>query len=370
MRLNSALYVNLEILEENFEKLKSLAPNNKIIFMVKGDAYGHGLIPIATYVESKDLCETFGVASLGEALALRSGGIKSKILVFSDTEVSSQLATYEKENIIPVLSSMEQLDNFLSFKSSEIPCVLKFNTGMNRLGLESSDIEEIISKLKNKKIKTITHLMTHFSNSYFKMKDNDKTHRQYNEFKKIKDELDSHFIIDESSVSNSGAIEQQFGLEESHIRPGLMLYGPASVGAYKSEQRIWNGKIISRLETNLLNLRKVRKGEPVGYGGTVAAGDGTIIPAPIGYADGILTYYAGLKLRVNGKEAKIHGRINMDLTSMYTASNIESFKEGDKFEFWNNDQNSMTDLCTQVKTIPYQVFTALTTRIPRIYSDK
>jgi alanine racemase len=370
MRLNSSLYVDFEILKENFKKLNSLAPDNKIIFMVKGDAYGHGLIPISKFVENESLTNSFGVASLGEAQALRSGGIKSKVFVFSDCEVLSELAAYEKLNLIPVLSSLAQVRAFLAFKSSNIPLVLKFNTGMNRLGLDIDELEILIAELKKSSVKTISHLMTHFSNSYFKIKKNDKTQRQYEIFKKIKKELESHFEILDSSVSNSGAIEQKFGLEETHIRPGLMLYGPASVGAYKNVERLWTGEIISRFESNILSIRKVIKGDPVGYGGVVVPENGTILTVPVGYADGFLTYYAGLKIKLKDKDLKVHGRINMDLTSFFSTENASSFLVGERIEFWNHTQDSMTDFYTQAKTIPYQVFTAITTRIPRIYSDK
>jgi len=370
MRQNSSLYVNFEILKENFQKLNLLAPDNKIIFMVKGDAYGHGLIPISKFVESESLASCFGVASLGEAQALRLGGIKSKIFVFSDVEVISELATYEKLSLTPVLSSICQIRAFLSFKSQSIPLVIKFNTGMNRLGLNKNELEILISELKKSNIKSISHLMTHFSNSYFKIQKNDKTERQYEIFKEIKKELESHFEVQDSSVSNSGAVEQKFGLEQSHIRPGLMLYGPASVGSYKKAEKLWTGEIISRFQTNIISIRKVHKGDPVGYGGTVVPENGTVLTVPVGYADGFLTYYAGLKITCNGKDIKVHGRVNMDLTSFFTIEDADSFSIGDMIEFWNNSQDSMTDLCTQVKTIPYQVFTALTTRIPRIYSDK
>lgn len=370
MRLNSSLFIDLKILNKNFKKLESLAPNNKIIFMVKGDAYGHGLKQISAHVEKEGLCECFGVASLGEAIVLRSSGIKSKIYVFSDVEVASELSTYEQMDLIPVLSSLEQVHSFLKFKSCKIPLVLKFNTGMNRLGLNHSDIGDLTSLLKANKITSISHLMTHFSNSYFKIKKNDKTHRQYETFKEIKNYLENHFLVGESSVSNSGAIEQKFGLEETHIRPGLMLYGPASVGAYKKEERLWSGEIISRLQTKLVSIRGVNKGDPVGYGGTVTPNNGSILTAPIGYADGILTYYAGLKLKIKSHEIKIHGRVNMDLTSFYSSQKSDQFSLEDEIEFWNHSQDSMTELCTQVKTIPYQIFTAITTRIPRIYSDK
>jgi alanine racemase len=372
MRYNSEFSVNLNLLGENICSLKKIVPENKIIFMVKGNAYGHGLIEVSRYANIDHKIDHFGVASLGEAVTLREELSDSKIYVFSDVEMNSFASEYIQKKLIPVISSLKDLELFLNHAGFDNhPFCLKFNTGMNRLGLEQEDISQIKKILKSKKCSSIFHVMTHFSHSFFKIKDGDKTSRQYETFKKIKKELREDFSILETSVSNSGAIEQGFGLEESHVRPGLMLYGPASIGGYKNEKRLWHGKIISSLKTKILSTRKVKKGQPVGYGGHVIHKDGIIIIIPLGYADGILTYYSGYKSLLKKHQAKIIGRINMDLTQIFVDSNnVDLFNKDDEIIFWNADQDKMLDFCTQVKTIPYQVFTAITSRVPRRYYDK
>lgn len=379
MRFESQLIVNLHHLGENIELLKKLAPNNKIIFMVKADAYGHGMEAISRYAYVNKGIDCFGVASLGEGARVRKslkalpvGKSAPEILIFSDLELDKNLDLYVEHNLIPVISSIEDLKILLAdLKLSKKKFCLKFNTGMNRLGLEEKDINELILLLKKSNINQIHHLMTHFSNSYFKITENDKTNKQYEAFKKIKLLLGSEFKIKETSVSNSGAIEQQFGLGETHIRPGLMLYGPASVGGYKNQKRLWNGKIISSLKTRIIKVREVEKGTPIGYGGYVVHRDGVLITLPIGYADGILTYYSGYKFKLKGYNAKIIGRINMDLTSVFVETeNLSLLEVGDNLNLWDESQEKMLDFCRQVNTTAYQIFTAVTSRIPRGYLDK
>jgi alanine racemase len=372
VRYSSELSVNLHFLGENINSLQKIAPNNKIIFMVKGDAYGHGILKVSEYAYSKHKIDHFGVASLAEAIHLRATLPNIKIYVFSDVEIENHATLYFHERLIPVLSCFEDLNTFLDHENfDDHPFALKFDTGMNRLGFKQSETKQIINKLNSKKCKSIQHILTHFSHSFFKIKDGDKTNRQYKAFKEIKTELQNSFEILESSVSNSGAIEQGFGLDESHVRPGLMLYGPASVGGYKNEKRLWQGRIISSLKTRVLATKKVKKGDPIGYGGHVVHKDGIILIIPLGYADGILTYYSGYKFSFKEYTAKLLGRINMDLSFIHIdCINPELISRNDEILLWNDDQDKMLDFCTQTKTIPYQVFTAITSRVPRLYYDK
>src|SRR5690606_4184467 len=112
------------------------------------------------------------------------------------------------------------------FKHKRI--ILKFDTGMHRLGIEENELPFVIELLKKAGRSSIYHLMTHFSSSYLVQKKTNHMQGQLDLFNKIKNELANHFEIHQASVSNSGAIEQKIGFEFSHIRPGIMLYGPQS----------------------------------------------------------------------------------------------------------------------------------------------
>lgn len=369
MRYHTQLKINLSSLERNISKLKKIAPKNKILFMIKANAYGHGLGEISQFATNELGIEELGCASLGEAIYLRRNypHINSKIIVFSDTNFNDESLheLYLDYNIIPVIHMLGDLESFLRNESFKYcPLYLKFDTGMNRLGLNFADIESIVSLVKKSGRQTVDHLMTHFASSYLKLKDNDKTNRQYSEFKNIKKEfLDNAISVTETSVSNSGAIEQEFGLAETHIRPGLMLYGPPSaIGNIGN----WNGECISNFQTKILKTMPITKGAPIGYGGHVCGDGGVLAYLPVGYGDGVLTSMTGSEITHKGHVGKIIGRINMDLTCVYFKIGAEKdLIVGDKFSIWTHDANDVSKLAHQSKTIPYQLFCGVTSRVNR-----
>ena len=152
MHFRSRLKIKLSLLEENFKKLTSLAPGKEILFMVKADAYGHGMIPIVKFSHEKLEIKEFGVATLEEALKLRKELPHSKfeIYVFSDLQlpITENKEKFKQNRIIPVIATLGDLDYFLmenEFK--HFPLCLKFNTGMNRLGILLKDTNLVAKKI-------------------------------------------------------------------------------------------------------------------------------------------------------------------------------------------------------------------------------
>ena len=369
MRSSSYLEVDLDLLGRNFRFIQSLAPHAEILPMVKADAYGHGIVPVSRYLVDSCGVKTLGCATLAEALKIleECPELPVRIMVFSDNELRNPILrkSYLSHNIIPVIATKEDLEIVL--KSSEfqnLPLVLKCNTGMNRLGLSLDELKEFLPEIKSRGIE---HLLTHFARSSQVLKEGDKTHKQYQEFKAIKEFLVSEgIIIKESSVSNSGAIEQKYGIDETHVRPGLMLYGPPSVAELPMK-----GKQISRFMTKVIHAFEVKKGTPVGYGVNVADKDSFMIALPLGYGDGILTFYSGTHLTLKGHEGKIFGRVNMDITFIqFDLKARDAFKAGDIIELWGHEDHTITDIANQNKTISYQVMCGISSRIPRIYKVK
>ncbi len=368
MRYGSELIVDLGQLNQNFDLLKQITPNNEIIFMVKANAYGHGLNEIVHYAFYQLGITKFGVACVGEAMELRKNfpAMKCELFVFSDLSLglAQTKEQYLDYNIVPVIHQLSDLKIILEDKDySHIPLYLKFDTGMHRLGFDQTQVDEVVGLLKQFGRSRVHHLMTHFANSYKKLKDGDRTHRQYEVFLKLKKYFkDAGIGIDETSCANSGAIEQGFSLEESHVRPGLMLYGPHC----GLKDKRWQGKTISSFETEVLKTFPIKKGTPIGYGGHVVGKDGEIIYLPLGYGDGILSYYSGLKFEVFGETAQIIGRVNMDLTALFFEKRPKVVKQGTRLQIWNN-QTDIVELSSRLKTSAYQVFTAVSSRVPRRY---
>ncbi len=378
MRYQTGLYINLGYLGENVEQLRKGCKNNEFIFMVKAEAYGHGMVQIVKYANSELKIKEFGVASLGEALKLRKElpDLKFEIYVFSDIQLELHPCSdlYLNHRIIPVISNFSDLDfllnnsNFLNF-----PICLKFNTGMNRLGLDCglSEVDKVISKLKNRGRKSIYHLCSHFSSASESMVENDKSRRQYEKFKKIKKQFaDEKIEVERSSISNSGAIEQKFGLEESHIRPGLILYGPSALNKACRHLSWFKGKNISKLLTYIIDVFPVKRGMLIGYGETVVPDDGVIALIALGYGDGFSARLTGPSLKFEDEVGEVLGKVNMDITQVFFRNiKIKNLKAGNLFTVWGHNPQDILDLADQTDTICYEHLCQLTARIPRYYCD-
>lgn len=369
MRHSSFLEVNLSYLGENFQKIQALAPRAEVLPMVKADAYGNGLIPVTQFLHEEFKVKKFGCATLGEAQEVfqEIPNFAGEILVFSEVELHDEKArrNYVDLKITPVIHRRLDLELMLKMPElQKLPLVLKMNTGMNRLGLTLDEIQEFAPKLKNRGIK---HFMTHMSCSANFIKAGDRNHRQMAEYDKAKKILtDAGVAFEETSVANSGAIEQGFGVNETYVRPGLMLYGPPSL-----QPKIWDGKQVSRFVTTVIKTFQAKKGTPVGYGINVTGEDKYMVVLSVGYGDGMLTFASGTDISINGYRGRIFGRINMDMTFVaFEPSVAGKIKEGDMVEIWNHDNSVITDMANQMKTHAYQLMCAISRRIPRIYKVK
>ncbi|MCB9091698.1 MAG: alanine racemase [Halobacteriovoraceae bacterium] len=369
MRLNSILKVYASRLEKNIDLISQMTGNKKIIPMLKANAYGHGLEALAHfftrhYPESVDY---LGVASLAEAIHLRVN-IKldaKKILVFSENDFShSDLMEYYWEyNIIPVISNESDLIIFLEeAKFKHMPIVLKFDTGMNRLGIDWQRAEFVAKLLKQYNRPHVEHLMSHFACSY--LQKNSMNGLQVKNFESVCSEFRNQKIeVKEISFHNSGAIEQGFEIPAvTHVRPGLMMYGPQST---MTNQKLWDGEIISELESQIQTVKPIKAGTRIGYGATEIPDDGLLAIIPIGYGDGLMTKLSGYSFKIEDVNARIVARVNMDMTYILIEDQkIEKYKNK-KIKLWNSKQEDVINIAKHLGTHPYEVFCSLTSRIPR-----
>lgn len=356
-RALSVFQVNLLALKHNFSKLKNITSSTPI-FMVKANAYGHGLSKIVQYCESSGLCDQFGLASISELAELKDSS-KSSFWIFSELDLKNNQDLYKKDNIIAVISNTDDLKYYLSNFSVDKLC-LKLDTGMNRIGLKETDLEEVFTLLKQFKVGSVKHLMTHFSSSYFEINSESKTQAQFELFQSMKDQfLNRRIQILESSCSNSGAIEQSFGVELTHVRPGLMMYGVESFGVL-SRKKSERFRVISSLKTEMINLTFYEAGTQIGYGNQVLKSGGWIGVIPLGYGDGLLTSYTNAKVLCGDDCGVIWGRTNMDMTFIYFSKKPQS----NEVIIWSQN---LSEFSRQVKSIPYQVLTCISQRVPKVY---
>ncbi|PIP94662.1 MAG: alanine racemase [Bdellovibrio sp. CG12_big_fil_rev_8_21_14_0_65_39_13] len=375
MRYGSRLIVQLDLLEYNYREIKKHFPDQQVLFMVKADAYGHGLVPISRFAHLELGIKEFGTASLGEALKLREELPKEAfdIYVFSDIQVDLELHrdVYLNRRIIPVLTNFNDLEIILNSSDFKyFPLCLKFNTGMNRLGFFYDKVQEVIDLLKKKGRHEIEHLMTHYSSSSLSMSGNKRNTEQAQRFQEIKEMITQQGItIKKTSIANSGSIEQNSGHSETHIRPGLIMYGPSSLLPKMREDSLVQTKVISQLESYVIDVFPITKGTPIGYGATPCPDNGQIVIMALGYGDGFSTNYQNVQFEINGVMGKIVGRVNMDMSQVLVPSDLK-IKRGDPIIVWNHERDSLARFCEQTNTIPYEVLCRITPRVPRIYQLK
>ena len=375
MRSSSYLEICLNHLEDNLELIRKKSGDKKILLMIKADAYGHGMLET---VQKAFECgvRDFGCATLREAIYLRKSlsDLEFDIYVFSELDLyEEQRESYLFDRITPVISSLHDLTYFLEQADwKNIPLCLKFNTGMNRLGLDKQDTNQVIELLNRYKRDNIFHLMSHFANASLETKEGSFSDRQYSYFLEIKKNfLDANINILNSSIANSGAIEQGFACEqETHVRPGIIAYGATSLIPKLRDKHPWPGKLVSRLRTKVLKTFELKKGDPLGYGATVVPQDCEIIILPLGYGDGLHRNLEKCFLSLGGIKGKIFGRLNMDmLFVMVEKSDQGKLQINDEVFFWDENPASLLLLSDQLKTISYEVLCHLGPRLPRVYRE-
>ena len=371
MRSFGRLVVDLSILESNYKALVEMCPRNEILFMVKANAYGHGLDPIVSFAHEELGIREFGCASLEEAVGLRTR-LKGNfdIIVFSETCLGRKkyAELYGRYRLIPLVSSLEGLDFFLGNRDfCHVPLCLKFNIGMNRLGIGRSEVEVAVDKIKAVGRRSLDHAMGHYSCSFFSMKEHPANRESEENFRQIKFALRGMGLeVEKTSVANSGAVEQGAGLDESHIRPGLMLYGPS--GLSKEVGRRWKGKMISLLETEIFQTLSVDRGTPVGYGATPCPDRGMVAIIGLGYGDGFSTRYEGVELEHRGYRGKVWGKVSMDMAQVFFAQGVKP-RVGERFQIWGHEMDSFERISIQSGTHYYELLCQLSSRLPRAYRN-
>lgn len=366
MRAHTRLEIYWDRLAQNFATIRSLAPTAQILPMVKADAYGHGLIPVGRFLAEEAQVAAIGVATLaeGESLTQALPTFTGRVYVFSDTMVTEPVhhRRYAGKQLLPVIHDLESLKVFLREPGfRHLPLTLKLNTGMNRLGIDYADWELAGQLIVQSGRRSIQHLMSHFARAAQAIRDGDKCHRQRALFEEGKALFQGMGLaVEETSLANSGAIEQRFACDETWVRPGLMLYGPWS---FRGETQM-----ISSLITRVMKVFPVKKGTPVGYGTHVAGEDGLVAVLPIGYGDGFPTQSTGFDFSVNGHPARVFGRVNMDMTFLFLSETaIGAVRAGDEVRFWRADPAALMSWADHMNTHAYQALCGISSRVPRVY---
>ncbi len=322
------LEINLDHLEHNVRALnEAIKSKGKLMAVVKADAYGHGLYEIATHVNRMGV-RTFAAATIDEGIALRKYGILGVILVLGYTapERAKELHKYELTQTLIDYEYSLALDS----QGYEIKSHIKIDTGMHRLGFDKSDIETVSNVFAMKHLK-ITGIYTHLCVAdSLDEKDICFTKKQIESFYNLIDSLKEKGIaIPKIHIQSSYGLLNYPELQCDYVRVGVSLYGVLSSPNDKTKLQL-NLKPVLSLKSKVILLRRIKKGDSVGYSRAfLAERDSVVAIVPIGYADGYPRSLSGGKcyVLINGQEALVIGRVCMDQLAV-DVTDIANIKVG------------------------------------------
>lgn len=369
--------ISLDAIAHNFNEIKQkISGRAKICCVIKADGYGHGAVELARVYEALG-ADFFAVSNIDEGIEIRSAGVRLPILILGYTPVcdAQRLARY---NISQAVFSQEYAAA-LSAQCAEYGCVcnihIKCDTGMSRIGFmcqqfprDNDSIEEICSACALPNLRA-EGLFTHFCVSDESDGGRAFTERQYQNFRYVADALRQRGLtIPLCHCSNSGAIEDYEQTYCDMVRAGIILYGlsPSPKLADKLDLQP-----AMTLKTTVAYVKALRAGSDISYGRTFTAPkDMKIATVPIGYADGYVRQNAGEGyMLVNGRRAKIVGRICMDQT-MLDVTDIDGVAVGDEVIVFGNGkygEPTADSIAKNTDTINYEVVCLVGKRVPRVY---
>lgn len=357
--------INLDALNSNLTYVKSLVPNKtKILMPVKADAYGHGSLA-CSYTAEKIGIDYLGVAHLFEGVLLRQHGITIPILILGPllAEDFDYVLSY---NLTPTISSLEiakTFNQYLTNKNSEHQAHLKIDTGMNRYGIKSSNLEEIIKVLNFKSLK-IEGMFSHLATA--DDVGNEFTKKQIDEYMNVINNLEKLNLKPEiCHLSNSAGTINHPEIALDMIRPGIVLYGYDSMGEYDD-----NLTPMLTMTSTIRHLHCVKAGTSVSYGQIwKASKDTKVATVAIGYGDG---FPRGIKdgvVYIRGERCPIIGRICMDAT-MVDVSHLDQIEIGEEVKIIDgslSSEISVESLAKGQDTISYEITCHLARRLYRYY---
>ena len=359
-RIRSAALVN------NLNRVRSAAPGCRVLAVVKADAYGHGLEHVVSVLHDAD---AFGVARLGEAVALRNAGIDKPLVVMSVYPDPDAIAVAREYQLQLVVFAEAQLD-LLARPGAGAPLKiwLKIDTGMGRLGVPPERVRATLDRLDaSAAIAPDPVLMTHLACA--DERDHPSTEEQLMHFGEAIGDWPGDVSIANSAgiLGWPAALQPGAGLSYrgcNWVRPGLMLYG---VSPFPGDSPADAGlEPVMEFEARLIDVRNLPAGSRVGYGGEwVAARDSRIGVVNAGYADGYPWRIPGATpVRVGKHDAPVVGRISMDMICV-DLTDVPTAQTGDPVTLWG-ERPHVAELAERIGTSPYELLTGVGNRVERV----
>jgi alanine racemase len=368
--------VNLEALRHNLRALRRHAAGARLWAVLKADAYGHGAPAVARTLERAQV-DGFCVALLEEAIELREAGIRAPIVVMGGHYGGAHEEVVAR-GLLPVVHDLGQVEAFArlvrsGFVAGPIDVHLKVDTGMGRLGVTMRDLPEVASAMAQMREVRMRGLMTHLACA--DAPDVEPTTLALVSFDDATALLARHGLRPEvRHAANSAALLRGHGRLDA-VRPGIALFGVSPrVGpsALTAELRP-----VMRVRTEVVALRDVEPGAAIGYGATWRAPrPARIATVPMGYADGLSRHLSNRgHVLVRGRRAPIVGAVSMDMT-MIDVTDVAGASVRDEVVVLGTQEGPLgrdaitaDEIAAHADSIPWEVLTSISRRVPRFYRE-
>ena len=359
--------IHMNHLTHNLQQIRQCTPKSQIMAIVKANAYGHGLLPVAKHLEHLGV-EQLGVAFLEEGIALRRGGVALPILVLGgvlDTQLPHFL-DYNLELTVSSLDKLRQVEQVAQAKKMT-PCIhLKIDTGMERIGVHSYSARPLIEAAVRSKECQLKGVYSHLACA-----DDPQSPATLEQLHRFEEAL-SHF--EKLSVSlplrhlaNSGGLLHFPQTHLDMVRPGILLFGiyPSAVS-----HRTLDLKPVLSLTSKVVYFKVVQAHRPVSYGGTWQSDHPIrVVTIPMGYGDGYCQSLSNSgEVLIRGKRYPIVGRVCMD-QFMVNLGDGTAYNGEDVVLVGSQNQESISveEMALKAGTIPYEILTRFNNRVPRVY---
>ncbi len=352
--------ISLSALRRNYRLAARLVRPAELIAVVKANGYGHGAVETAKAL-AREGARSFAVARLSEALALRAALPRAEILILGHSPPAAA-PLLARLGLVQAVGSLPYALRLAEAAEAPVRIHLKIDGGMGRLGLcpdeaGLSDASRILSHPLLCTEAIFSHLPTADDPS------EKESERRLARIAAFGASLSPHLPI--HALASAGIL--RFGAAGMPlVRSGILLYGYSPSSSLSAE----GFSPAMHLYAPILAVRHLRAGDTVGYGSRfIAPCDVTAATLAIGYGDGLPRSLSGASLSVSGAAAPILGRICMDMT-VCRLPDGSGLQEGDLFPIFGGRGASLSDLARAAKTIPYELLSALTARVRRIYDDE
>ena len=352
--------IDLAALRANVARVRVCAPQQRIIAVIKADAYGHGAVTVAQAIEST--VEAFAVCCLEEALVLREAGIQAPIVLLEGFFHPDELPIIAAQNLHIALHSSQQVELVLKNpQATPLNVWLKIDTGMHRLGFLPQYVSAVWKLLQPaehlaKPIRVMSHL------ACADERQNLYTEQQIRQFTDVV----RHLGTTETSLANSAGVLAWTRAHGDWVRPGIMLYGvsPFAETVAKDEGL----QPVMHLCSALISVKQYRRGDGIGYGATWRCPQNMPVGViPVGYADGYPRHApSGTPVLVNGRRVPLVGRVSMDMVMVDLRSQPNA-KPGDPAVLWGRSL-PIEEVASHSNTIGYELLTKVTQRVKRVVS--